>query len=241
MADSYSTYMPELDDVHRWLPSNVLRDIGITDSAERRHLAVVDDLAARLVSVLGGGAPHVEMAAAQHPPSSRHHPVQVIRGHHALASTHRPRVAAAAQPYQQALAVPWQAMTTNTMVLHPAAALQMAPAANQTHPLFCGSGAGASQQSATTRRSSGTGFFLPQTAKVATAVPPRHKNHVAMQRQCRAWRHRQRDYEAGAAMARRQQELIAQTIATTMVQTRQLAGAPATSCPELALPREWAY
>lgn len=45
MADRCCVYMHEMDDVHRWLPSEVLRDIGIADADERRRLAIVEDLA----------------------------------------------------------------------------------------------------------------------------------------------------------------------------------------------------
>ncbi|KAF0887871.1 hypothetical protein E2562_004075 [Oryza meyeriana var. granulata] len=57
MADyCCNAYMRELDvDVHRWLPSEILSDIGVVvDTTESRRLAVVEDLAARLAGVLGG-------------------------------------------------------------------------------------------------------------------------------------------------------------------------------------------
>uniref|UniRef100_A0A0D9VU26 Uncharacterized protein n=1 Tax=Leersia perrieri TaxID=77586 RepID=A0A0D9VU26_9ORYZ len=92
MADDNCTHMLELDDIHRWLPSDVLRDIGIADTAERRRLTVIDDLAARLVGVLG------EMTTTHCSYSSFHQPVQVIRGHHALAGVGHPRAAAAPPP-----------------------------------------------------------------------------------------------------------------------------------------------
>uniref|UniRef100_A0A0E0D0L9 Uncharacterized protein n=1 Tax=Oryza meridionalis TaxID=40149 RepID=A0A0E0D0L9_9ORYZ len=109
-------YIHEMDDVHRWLPSEVLRDIGITDAEEHRRLAVVEDLAMRLAGVLGGG----EMAAqAQRPLFSCHHRPQVtggdggemLRDHHALAGAGRPRVAATPPPHLRlplpAPAAPW--------------------------------------------------------------------------------------------------------------------------------------
>uniref|UniRef100_A0A0D9VU31 Uncharacterized protein n=1 Tax=Leersia perrieri TaxID=77586 RepID=A0A0D9VU31_9ORYZ len=77
VSDGCCTYMAEMDDVHQWLPSEVLRDIGIADPAERRRLAVVEDLATRLAGVLGSGASPGEMAATTHtrqPPSSYHRP-----------------------------------------------------------------------------------------------------------------------------------------------------------------------
>uniref|UniRef100_J3LNT4 Uncharacterized protein n=1 Tax=Oryza brachyantha TaxID=4533 RepID=J3LNT4_ORYBR len=158
MAESCCTYMHEMDDVHRWLPSEILGDIGISesDTAERRRVAVVEDLAVRLAGVLGGGAG--EMAAPCHRPQ--------VRG------------GAAADPRH---------------------ANHHAPAA---------------------------------AARPHTNVPPS---------QCRAQRHR-RGNEAAAAMARRQQELR-QAMAANVAQMQQLAvpGAPAPSCPDLALPQEWTY
>uniref|UniRef100_A0A0D9VU29 Uncharacterized protein n=1 Tax=Leersia perrieri TaxID=77586 RepID=A0A0D9VU29_9ORYZ len=193
MADDCFTQMPELDDVHRWLPSDVLSDIGITDTAEHRRLGVVDELAVRLIDVLGGRMPSGEKATSQCLPSSFHCPAKEIRDHHALADAGRPRAAAAPPPYLPAPAAPWQVMTygpMNTMHLPRAFGMhqprQMAPPA-----AAC--------------RSGGTGFFLPRnsTAKVAATVPPRHANHVARQRQCRAQRHGRRCYRAAAATAGR--------------------------------------
>lgn len=69
MADYYCTYMQELDDVHRLLPPEILKDIGMIDPAERRRLAVVEDIALRLAGVLGEATKR-----AQHNPHSCHHP-----------------------------------------------------------------------------------------------------------------------------------------------------------------------
>uniref|UniRef100_A0A0E0K5K7 Uncharacterized protein n=1 Tax=Oryza punctata TaxID=4537 RepID=A0A0E0K5K7_ORYPU len=46
----------EVDDVHQWLPSEILRDINIVDkrAAEGHSLTIVEDLAARLTSILVG-------------------------------------------------------------------------------------------------------------------------------------------------------------------------------------------
>uniref|UniRef100_A0A0E0K5K3 Uncharacterized protein n=1 Tax=Oryza punctata TaxID=4537 RepID=A0A0E0K5K3_ORYPU len=178
-----------MGDVHRWLPSEVLRDIGIADATEQRRLAVVEDLAVRLAGVLGGG----EMAAqAQRPLSSCHHRPRVsggggggggatLRDRHALTGAGGPRVANAPPPYLPlplpAPGAPWQVQVMmggqrNTMVLQP----RLAPAASSNpHPLLLlrgGAVAGAAPP-ATTRRSSCTGFFLPRTA----AADPCHAHH----------------------------------------------------------------
>ncbi|KAF0887870.1 hypothetical protein E2562_004074 [Oryza meyeriana var. granulata] len=68
MADSCCTYMHELDDIHRWLPAEILRDIGIVGPAERRCLAVVEDLAARLDVVVGSAVERTQQHHAV-PPS----------------------------------------------------------------------------------------------------------------------------------------------------------------------------
>uniref|UniRef100_A0A0E0D0M0 Uncharacterized protein n=1 Tax=Oryza meridionalis TaxID=40149 RepID=A0A0E0D0M0_9ORYZ len=249
-------YMHEMDDAHRWLPSEVLRDIGIADADERRRLAIVEDLAVRLADVLGGG----EMAAqAQRPPSSSHHHPQVkggdgvatLRDHHALIGASHPIVATNTPPPYMPLpapATPWQVQVMmggprNTMVLQP----RMAPAANNPHlPLPRGGAVDGAAPPATTRRSSGTSFFLPRTA----AADPRHTTMVARPltnvppRKCRAQRHRRgNEAAAPAAMARRQQELT-RAIAGNMEQMQQLAGAPVATTspyPELAMPQEWTY
>lgn len=174
MADRCCVYMHEMDDVHRWLPSEVLRDIGIADADERRRLAIVED----------------RPRQAQRPLFSCHHRPQVtggdggemLRDHHALAGAGRPRVAATPPLHLRlvgnsrlplpAPAAPWHVMTggpRNTMVLRPAPP----PAMNHPHPLLRGGAVTGAAPPVTTRRSSGTGFFLPRT----TAADPRHANH----------------------------------------------------------------
>ncbi|GJN35682.1 hypothetical protein PR202_gb24480 [Eleusine coracana subsp. coracana] len=43
----------ELDDIHQWLPLEILEDIGITNANELRTMAVIDELASRLNDILG--------------------------------------------------------------------------------------------------------------------------------------------------------------------------------------------
>nr|CAB3495931.1 unnamed protein product [Digitaria exilis] len=54
MAGYYNTSMQELDDTYRLLPREILEDIGIMDPPEQQLHDVIEDLAARLVAVLGG-------------------------------------------------------------------------------------------------------------------------------------------------------------------------------------------
>ncbi|KAL5217750.1 hypothetical protein ABZP36_018434 [Zizania latifolia] len=243
MADFCCTYMNELDDVNRWwLPSEILSDIGIADTAERRRLAVVEDLAVRLAGVLGG----TSEIAQRRPPSSCHRLQVRDSGYSAtpretLAGAGRPRrgSTAAPPPCLPALAAPWQAMgglINSSHILHPAFAPQqrrLAPACHAfrsagTHP------------AAATRRSGGTGVFLPRTdAAVVPRLPnkaERPPSNEPARQYCRAHqtpRHRP-GIEAAATMARRQQEL--QAMAATMWQMQRRV-----DVPELALPHEWTY
>lgn len=64
MADSFYGASEEDDDVHQWLPSEILRDIGaVIDPCEGRR-AIVEDLAACLADVLFGSA--VQRTTTQH-------------------------------------------------------------------------------------------------------------------------------------------------------------------------------
>ncbi|KAG8063350.1 hypothetical protein GUJ93_ZPchr0003g16739 [Zizania palustris] len=239
MANFCCTYMNELDDVNRWwLPSEILSDIGIADAAERRRLAVVEDIAVRLAGVLGGASE----IAQRRPPSSCHGLQVRDTGYSAMetlaGARHRRRGPSAAPPLYLPLpalaAAPWQVtggLINNSHILHPAFAPQqrrLAPACHAFHR------AGAHHPAATTtRRSGGTGVFLPRTD---AAVVPRRVNVNVPARQCRAHQtpsHRP-GVEAAAAMARRQQELQAMAAAMSQIQRR-------VDVPELALPQEWTY
>uniref|UniRef100_J3LNT5 Uncharacterized protein n=1 Tax=Oryza brachyantha TaxID=4533 RepID=J3LNT5_ORYBR len=180
MADSCCMYMHEMDDVHRWLPSEVLRDIGIVDTAERLRFAVVEDLAVRLVGVLGGGGCEMAVTPYRSPLPSCHRPQvgggggATFMGHHALADAGCPRGAGAPPPYMPpplpAPASPWHVTASGP---RNATVLRGPTPPNHPHPLLRvrGAVAGAAHQPATTRRSSGTGFFLPRTAAAG------HANH----------------------------------------------------------------
>uniref|UniRef100_A0A0E0K5K6 Uncharacterized protein n=1 Tax=Oryza punctata TaxID=4537 RepID=A0A0E0K5K6_ORYPU len=52
------------DDIHRWLPSEILRDIGIAVSPCEGHCAIIEDLAAHLADVLFGS--DVQRTTTQH-------------------------------------------------------------------------------------------------------------------------------------------------------------------------------
>uniref|UniRef100_J3LNT3 Uncharacterized protein n=1 Tax=Oryza brachyantha TaxID=4533 RepID=J3LNT3_ORYBR len=59
LGSSAQARLRQVDDVHRWLPSEVLRDIGIiednpTCAVEGHHLVIVKDLVTRLTGVLLG-------------------------------------------------------------------------------------------------------------------------------------------------------------------------------------------
>ncbi|RLN19007.1 hypothetical protein C2845_PM02G26020 [Panicum miliaceum] len=49
-------HVADHDDVHRLLPPEILEDIGVVKADELQHLAVVEELAARLATVLGSTA-----------------------------------------------------------------------------------------------------------------------------------------------------------------------------------------
>ncbi|KAL5210625.1 hypothetical protein ABZP36_006248 [Zizania latifolia] len=237
MADCCSTYMHELDDVNRWLPSEILREIGIADTAERRRLAFVEDLAVRLAGVLSGGSEIV-----QRPPSSSsqcHRPQAWDNNSETLS---RPGPGSmlsrpAPPPYlPAATAAPWQVMdglrTNSGQILQPA----FAPQQRLAPPACPFRSAGAQP---VTRRSGGTGVFLPRAEAVPRrankASRPSSINEPAT-RQCPAQRHHRRG--DGAAMARRQQEL--QAMAAIMWQMQQRVDVRvAATCPELALPQEF--
>ncbi|KAG8097248.1 hypothetical protein GUJ93_ZPchr0013g36784 [Zizania palustris] len=244
MADYCCTYMHEMNDVSRWLPSEILRDIGIADTAERRRLAFVEDLAARLAGVLSGGS---EIAHQRPPSSCQCHRPQVWDNSSATLISRSPRSMpsrpAPPPPYLpllEATAAPWQVMdglrTPNGQILQPAFAPQqrLAPPACP----FRGTGA-----QTVTRRSGGTGVFLPRAEAVPrrcnkAAARPSSINEPAT-RQCPAQRHHRRG-DWPAAMARRQQELQLQAMAAVMWQMQQRVDVPAT-CRELALLQEITY
>uniref|UniRef100_K4ALS9 Uncharacterized protein n=1 Tax=Setaria italica TaxID=4555 RepID=K4ALS9_SETIT len=163
MADSYR--MHELDDadINRLLPGEILEDIGVVviDPAERQVPDVVDELAARLASVLGG--------APKKTPCHHHPQVTVGRGSLDLAGgkgTVR-RVMAVPPPFLPSPpAVPWQVMEglmrRNSVVIHPT--MPTMPGSTPTWPLA----GGARPTTTAARRGTGTGVFFPR-AEVAAA------------------------------------------------------------------------
>ncbi|KAL5218355.1 hypothetical protein ABZP36_019039 [Zizania latifolia] len=224
MADYCCTYMNELDDVNRWLPSEILGDIGIiADTAERRRLAVVEDLAVRLADVISGAS---EIFPRRH--SSCHGWLRV-GDRDALAGASRP-LGAAPPPYLPAPTAPWQVTggLSHIMVPHSAAVALPRVAPPPANPLRQGAGA---QPAA--RRGAGTGVFLPRTDAVRprannAARPPSNDQAI---RPRHAQRHRRGD--GAPAMARRQQEVQA-TMAAAMEhqQMQRYVGVPATCMVE---------
>ncbi|KAG2551864.1 hypothetical protein PVAP13_9KG446800 [Panicum virgatum] len=153
MADYCHTSMPELDDVHRLLPPEILEDIGIiVDPAEQQLLDVVEDLAARLPVVLGGSDPNIASSRRPHANAARGLGGTgiVLTGPRGNNVRRRAAVPLPAPPLNSpAPPVPrWHAMAgvRNDMVFAPA-----------PMPL------GASAQPTTVRRGAGTGVFLPRT------------------------------------------------------------------------------
>lgn len=53
MAEYYCKNMQELDDVHNLLPLEIHKDIGISNSEELRHKAIVNEISRRLATILG--------------------------------------------------------------------------------------------------------------------------------------------------------------------------------------------
>ncbi|PUZ41077.1 hypothetical protein GQ55_9G474400 [Panicum hallii var. hallii] len=153
--------MPELDDVHRLLPREILVDIGIVDPAEQQLLDVVEDLQARLAVVLGGNNPNIASAARPQANAARGlggtDIVLSSRGNNVRRAVPAPPLNSPARP------VPgWHAMAgvKNDMVFAPAMPL------------------GARAQLTTVRRRAGTGVFLPRTeggsaCRTARATAPR--------------------------------------------------------------------
>ncbi|KAF0887868.1 hypothetical protein E2562_004072 [Oryza meyeriana var. granulata] len=74
MVDNFYVSNQEVDNIHWWLPSEILRDMGIVKNhaAEGHSLAIVEDLATRLTSVLVGST----MERAQHYPFPLHPPAR---------------------------------------------------------------------------------------------------------------------------------------------------------------------
>jgi hypothetical protein len=53
MAEFYCNSMQELGNVYNLLPLELHKDIGITNSEELRHKAIVDEISWRLATILG--------------------------------------------------------------------------------------------------------------------------------------------------------------------------------------------
>ncbi|KAL5218239.1 hypothetical protein ABZP36_018923 [Zizania latifolia] len=223
MADyCCNTYMHELEDVHRWLPSNILSDIGIVDIAERRRLAIVEDLAARLAGVLGSatGITHHTVV----PPAANSHP----RRH--------------APPAEEA----WPSLRNGGRKLDLAVALpRFSPA--RRPPLLA---AGAPVLPPANRCGGGTGVFLPRTEAdnraraTATGYNAGTKlRYHGRQQPCRSRQCRRGEAEVAAAAMRssgRQFHVYAHAVAAADIlgQPRRTANsAPSPhACAEIALP-----
>ncbi|KAL5209725.1 hypothetical protein ABZP36_005348 [Zizania latifolia] len=240
-----NTYMHEREDVHRWLPSEILSDIGIVDIAERRRLAVVEDLSARLAGVLGCTVERSQRTQQRAVPQCM------------VANSHPRRRAPPAEGMRPFL-------SNGGRMLDLAVALpRFAPA---RRPPLLAAGAGAPPLPPAKRSGGGTGVFLPRTevynyhacgAREAATAPaggahagtkPRYHG-----RQQPCWSRQRRRGEAeeapSAAMrsSRRHFHVHAHAVTAAaaeiiLEQPPRTANAAAPhACAELALPREWVY
>ncbi|KAG8063352.1 hypothetical protein GUJ93_ZPchr0003g18120 [Zizania palustris] len=226
-----NTYMHELEDVRRWLPSNILSDIGIVDdNAERRRLAIVEDLAARLTSVVGSATGRTHLPVV--PPAANSHPLRY------------------APPAEEA----WPFLRNGGRKLDLAVALpRFSPAGRP--PLLAAGAVAPVLPPPPNRCGGGTGVFLPRTEAgnrtSATAIgynagtKPRY--HGSRQQPCRSRQRHRGEAEAEEAAAstrssRRQFHVYAHAVAAADIlgQPRRTANSapPPHASAEVALPWE---
>ncbi|XBH55145.1 hypothetical protein VPH35_077288 [Triticum aestivum] len=231
MADDY--YAGDLDDVvHRLLPREILADVGIVVAGGRAprscevrhrsddHSALVEDLAAHLVGILGLDGAREQRAHA-HPPHVRHEQGPRVRdGMEALvgggqggAGRHAP------PPCWNNGAVP-----PRLPRLEPAAPV---PAFANCHPPAMRHGSG-----------TGTGVFLPRPEAYlqnsASSASPIPRNGAKPPRMLRK--------EAVIFAMRQQQQLMhLRAMAAEMERQREAFAAAFQGCPALAAPRQWTY
>ncbi|KAM3311945.1 hypothetical protein ACQJBY_032130 [Aegilops geniculata] len=230
MADDY--YAGDLDDVvHRLLPREILADVGIVVAGGRAppscevrrcsddHAALVEDLAAHLVGILGLDGAREKRAPA-HPPYVRHEQGRVdygswahVGGGHGGAAPHAP------PPCWNNGAVP-----PRLPRFEPAAPV---PAFAGCHPPAMRHGSG-----------TGTGVFLPRPEAYlqnnASSASPVPRNGAKPPRMLRK--------EAVIFAMRQQQQLMQlRAMAAEMERQREAFAAAFQGCPALAAPRQWTY
>ncbi|KAE8799107.1 hypothetical protein D1007_25580 [Hordeum vulgare] len=232
MADDY--YAADLDDVvHRLLPREILADVGIAPRScalscrSDDHAALVEDLAAHLVGILGLDGGRKKRAHA-HPPYVRHEQGPRVRdgmdcGRRALvgggqdgAGRHAP------PPSWNNGAVPRRLPRFEPTVPVPAFA--------DCHPSARRHGSGTG---------TGTGVFLPRAEAYlkngasSTSLSPR--NGAKPPRMLRK--------EALIIAMREQQEQLMQlrVMAEEMERQREAFPVAFQGCPALAAPRQWTY
>ncbi|CAN6325894.1 unnamed protein product [Urochloa humidicola] len=234
MADCFP---PEADDLHRrWLPREIFADIGIVDTEAvpeaEAGVVGVEELAAQLAGILGGGGKVCPLA----PPPPPTKPASVAAPRHgakvcgleksavvSCAGTNAAGVGGAAVswpfvPYQP---VQWQGPSNLVNLGGVLDYYYCPPPCHVTPPA---------------NLRGGTGVFIPRTA---CALPPA-KGGMAT----RPWPGTAAGAGAGRPATGRKQECQQNETTTQKPQEVKATGSAVHACsplPELALPQDWSY
>ncbi|XP_040385664.1 uncharacterized protein LOC121056031 [Oryza brachyantha] len=235
MADCYAL---EMDDLHRrWLPPEILDDIGFADAAASPAPAAIEGLAAHLAGLLGSGrrkAPPPASAAAAAPASYHYH-------HHHL---HRATVCGL-ERQQVLVAYGGAAAAASAWPFPP----YSSPAAQWQVAAGLVNGGGAldhrrrhGSPPAKLRRG-GTGVFLPRAEMYHAKAPPPPPAAATRPSSRDGKATKDRPVEPGHGEDRSPATETASPPEPTTMQLRPSAAAVALqhACPELALPQEWTY
>jgi hypothetical protein len=220
--------MMELNEIHWWLPSEILQDIGVA-KADELDLTIIEELASRLVGVLNS-------AMERH----QHHHLHHVRTN----STYRHQCPPQPQAYQLDRRVHFTNGNTNVQTMKICQLLGSGRIMDATlnQPRF----ALAKQQLVDTalpsvkQSSRGTGVFLPRaeaynhmTGRAKTqrssgaSLKPRYNMHQCQQKQ------------------QQQLHIHAHALVTAYEQqgrkVKEAAAAFHDHCDELGLPQEWTY
>ncbi|CAN6339730.1 unnamed protein product [Urochloa humidicola] len=239
MADCFP---PEADDLHRrWLPREILADIGIVDTEAvpdvpaEAGVVGVEELAAQLVGILGGGGKVCPLAPPPSPPTTTK-PASVAaprRGGAQVCGLERSAVvscggtnaaggAAVSWPFVPYPPVQWQGASNLVNLGGVLDYYYCPPPCLVTPPA---------------NLRGGTGVFIPRTA---CALPPA-KGGMAT----RAWPGTGACAGAGRPATGRKQECQQnETTTTQKPQEVKANGSALHACPprpELALPQDWSY
>uniref|UniRef100_A0A0D9XX39 Uncharacterized protein n=1 Tax=Leersia perrieri TaxID=77586 RepID=A0A0D9XX39_9ORYZ len=264
MADCYAL---EMDDLHRrWLPPEILDDIGFADDGDApAPPAAIEGLAVHLAGLLGGGggagaggrkvapSPCPAPAPAAVPAASYHHHLR--RAPLPACGMERPVLvayggaAAAAWPFSPYSSPAQRQVAAATGVVN-GGALYNRRLGSPLVKLHCGGGVAGGG-------GGGTGVFLPRTdvyhAKAATATAPAKpsptRDEKASKKEQQAG---QGEEEQGSPATTKEIEeqkcnLTSETASSTEMMTMQQQQQNAAvafhhhACAELALPQEWTY